>query len=82
MRLYSRGQVVFYSFCSALVVFLVLTGLGLFSKDKINEQIHTDDNLQQPFILNVSPSSVYNNIATTSYTTLNVYVFNSVTHDV
>ncbi len=62
MRLYSRGQVVFYSFCSALLVFLVLMGLGIFSKGKKTGQIEANDSLQEPFALNSNPPSIHNNM--------------------
>ena len=58
MRLYSRGQVIFYSFCSALVVFLILFGLGMFSKSETNNPIISETDGIEPFVLNVSHSEV------------------------
>lgn len=64
MKLYSRGQVIFYSFCSALVVFLVLFGFGFFSDGAGKTSAETADNTTEPFVLNVS----HNNITTDSLT--------------
>lgn len=56
MRLYSRGQVIFYSFCSALVVFLILFGLGTFSKKDSAPAAEVVSDSVEPFVLNVSHS--------------------------
>jgi S1-C subfamily serine protease len=56
MRLYSRGQVIFYSFCSALVVFLILFGLGTFSGDDNKQSQLSESDDAEPFILKVSHS--------------------------
>lgn len=64
MRLYSRGQVIFYSFCSALVVFLVLFGLGMFTKEDKNKSLVENADAAKPFVLNVSTSDVQGNLAT------------------
>jgi len=69
MRLYSRGQVIFYSFCSALVVFLILAGLGFFSRENNYEEKQKNQiekQIEDPFVLYTSPSSVNNNIALAS----------------
>jgi len=58
MRLYSRGQVIFYSFCSALVVFLILFGLGMFSSDKEDSASAVEVSGVEPFVLSVSHSEV------------------------
>lgn len=56
MRLYSRGQVIFYSLCSALVVFLILFGLGMFSDKKDNTGNVEEVTSSAPFVLNASHS--------------------------
>lgn len=62
MRLYSRGQVAFYSFCSALVVFLILFGFGMFSKEKKELSQVSEISDVEPFVLNVSHSDTQNDI--------------------
>ncbi|MBN2658698.1 MAG: trypsin-like peptidase domain-containing protein [Spirochaetales bacterium] len=57
MRLYSRGQVIFYSFCSALVVFLILFGLGMFGGSGDSPADREPDGAE-PFVLNVSPGVI------------------------
>jgi S1-C subfamily serine protease len=62
MRLYSRGQVIFYSFCSALVVFLILFGFGFFSNRGKSGNLSENVETSKPFVLNVSNSEVQNDL--------------------
>ncbi len=62
MRLYSRGQVIFYSLCSALVVFLILFGLGMFSGNEDKVLVSEDVNSAEPFVLNVSHSEIQSDL--------------------
>lgn len=58
MKLYSRGQVVFYSFCSALVVFLILFGFGMFSHSQGNSNTAVKTVAEEPYALNVNNSQI------------------------
>jgi len=62
MKLYSRGQVIFFSFCSALVVFLILFGLGMFSKEDSGNQVIKGPENGESFVLNVSHSGGQNDM--------------------
>ncbi|MBI9098528.1 MAG: trypsin-like peptidase domain-containing protein [Spirochaetaceae bacterium] len=66
MRLYSRGQLVFVGFCSALVVFLILFGLGTFSRKESETSAVSETSGVEPFVLNVSHSPLQGDLPSLS----------------